>query len=64
MTLNKLEVLGSIKRIRAVLTVVGAIHTGDDIYSDPADALEGVLIVLESVNEDLRQIEVAVIQYA
>lgn len=62
--LNALEVLGSIKRVRSVLTVVGTLHSVDDMHTDTTKDLEGVLMVLEAVNEDLRGLEMELVKCA
>lgn len=58
------EVLGSVQRIRAVLTIVGALHCDADACIDPAQRLEGVMMTLEGIDEDLKEVEMALIQYA
>ena len=64
MMLDAPEVLGSIQRVRAVLTVVDTLQHTNDIYSDPIGSLEGVMMTLAGVNEDLREVEVVLKQYA
>jgi hypothetical protein len=61
--LNAPEVLGSIKRIRAVLTVVGTLRCAGGLGIDPENTLSGVMAALQDVDRDLQEVEMALIQY-